>query len=783
MNETNEPASAAIGGATPALQTQTKGGTMTNETAQDAGQAAVRAPGRRKLLRTIGMAGAAAFAGSLLGPGAMRTAYAAGAYTLTTIAALRATSAAPDPANVYYVTDKGQEGHFYYDPADTTSADNTGTVLAAAAGYRFKRIVESETYSVRWFGAKGNGTNDDTQPIRDAIAAVSAAGGGTVFFPQGTYIVAPSGSTRIDLKSFVHLNGVGAKSVIKVKNNPGDYAAIFGAPSSVLTEHVRISNLKFDQNPANNTTCNLDTTRTDANWYQFCIMLYNYDHITIDNCIFDPVCGVNAITLNNVACRNATIHNCYFHFVRGTGTPNYDNTSVYLNGRNHTVSHCRFYTEIGTKALGAIETHTGQSVIANNVSENYCTGINLQASADSDPHCDMTITGNTFSNANQGIQLWPLGAHPIKNVTIVGNTISLDNPGHNRQTTAGITSAGASTDIGAFENINITGNTILFKEELTQRTSTFYEGFAYGIGIAKNTTIRDVTIANNVIKYAPCIGIQLGTPDPTATSCIVENAAITGNVIVNSGCYPALNETVRAGIILRKTVRNAKVSGNCIIDTYDPCRSVFSIRLNAGEGTFTNVEVGGNFVQTKQGGLYLDLASTVANADAANPVKLSAANPPNAGSYTAGDVILTNAAAATDGQTPVGYKCTASGTFGSITGVTATGTSGTFKIVVAGSAAELAKLKVGQWISIATTSGAVSRQIVRIGGTDVRLHASLPAAVSGGAVTFTAPVLKPFGAIGANAAIPNVAVASFAAVEAELNKLKQAMRSYGIIAP
>ncbi|TMV52145.1 twin-arginine translocation signal domain-containing protein [Paenibacillus mesophilus] len=764
-----------------------KGGAVTNGSTIEATTDPVWAPSRRKLLKALGMAGTAAVLGGLLQQQLIETAYAAGTYSLTTIAGLRAISTAPDPANVYYVTDRGQEGHFYYDSTDTVSADNTGTIVVSTAsspGYRFKRIVETEAYNVKWFGAKGDGTNDDTQAIRNAISAASAAGGGVVFFPQGTFIVSPGGATRIDLKSFVHLNGTGAKSVIKVKNNPGDYATIFGASSAVLTEHVRISNLKFDQNPANNTSCNLDTTRIDTNWYQFCIMLYNYDHITIDNCIFDPVCGVNAVTLNNPACRNATIRNCYFRFVRGTGTTNYDNTSVYLNGRNHTVSDCRFYTDISAKALGAIETHTGQSVIANNVTENFCTGINLQASADSDPHCDMTITGNTFSNANQAIQLWPLGNHPIKNVTITGNTISLDNPGHNRATTAGITSAGSSTDTGAFENINITGNTILFKEELVSRSGTFYEGFAYGIGIAKDTTIRDLIISNNVIKYAPCVGIHIGTPDPTATNCVLENVSVTGNVIINSGCYPALNELMRAGILLRKTVRNAKVSGNCIFDTYNPCRSLFSIRMNASEGTFTNVEVSGNFTRTSQGGLYLDLATTVTNKDAPGAVQVSAANPPNAGSYTAGDIVVTSSAAVTDGQTPAGYKCTVSGTFGSITGITATGASGSFKLTVSGTAPELAKLQVGQWINIVTTTaGMVSRQIMRIGGTDVRLHASLPGAVSGGAVTYAAPVLKPFGAVGAGAAIPNVAVSSFAAVETELNKLKQALRNSNLIAP
>jgi hypothetical protein len=44
-------------------------------------------------------------------------------------------------------------------------------------------------YSVKDFGAKGDGTTDDTVAIQAAIDAVELAGGGTVYFPNGVYIV------------------------------------------------------------------------------------------------------------------------------------------------------------------------------------------------------------------------------------------------------------------------------------------------------------------------------------------------------------------------------------------------------------------------------------------------------------------------------------------------------------------------------------------------------------------------------------------------------------------
>ena len=46
----------------------------------------------------------------------------------------------------------------------------------------------SEIYSVRAFGAKGDGQTLDTDAVNSAIAAASDAGGGTVRFSAGTYL-------------------------------------------------------------------------------------------------------------------------------------------------------------------------------------------------------------------------------------------------------------------------------------------------------------------------------------------------------------------------------------------------------------------------------------------------------------------------------------------------------------------------------------------------------------------------------------------------------------------
>jgi len=50
-------------------------------------------------------------------------------------------------------------------------------------------IIKSPITDVRAFGAVGNGTADDTIAIQAAMDYVEAQGGGTLFFPRGTYLI------------------------------------------------------------------------------------------------------------------------------------------------------------------------------------------------------------------------------------------------------------------------------------------------------------------------------------------------------------------------------------------------------------------------------------------------------------------------------------------------------------------------------------------------------------------------------------------------------------------
>ncbi len=98
-------------------------------------------------------------------------------------------------ADIYYTTDLGQEGEWYYDAIDTISLDNLGTILVSTNGMRFKRVYDEGFVNATWFGAIGDNSTDNYQAIQNALDFISPTippidynlGSGTVFLPKGIY--------------------------------------------------------------------------------------------------------------------------------------------------------------------------------------------------------------------------------------------------------------------------------------------------------------------------------------------------------------------------------------------------------------------------------------------------------------------------------------------------------------------------------------------------------------------------------------------------------------------
>ncbi|MCZ6674487.1 MAG: glycosyl hydrolase family 28-related protein [Verrucomicrobia bacterium] len=93
------------------------------------------------------------------------------------------------PHKADFYTDLGLESNTTYNYRLATREAN-GMSSWAELTVRTKVNPHTGVFNVKNFGAKGNGSTNDTAAIRAAIAE-ALKNGGTVYFPAGTYAVAP----------------------------------------------------------------------------------------------------------------------------------------------------------------------------------------------------------------------------------------------------------------------------------------------------------------------------------------------------------------------------------------------------------------------------------------------------------------------------------------------------------------------------------------------------------------------------------------------------------------
>lgn len=215
----------------------------------------VKKVSRRELLALLGTAGAAAAMYSAMGVAnaqgngeghgnqSVRQSVYGGPLELldmdfcvtATVAELESISD-PDPEHVYFITDPGKEGPFLYDPGDTSSPSDTGTVLVSAAGHRFKRIFK-ERLNVTWFGAVGDGVTDNTAAFTKALDAIRT-GGGEVYVPKGTFLL----KEALVLNDRMNLSGQYSESklLFELSGNVATTTGVLVLGSDLVVERLHI---------------------------------------------------------------------------------------------------------------------------------------------------------------------------------------------------------------------------------------------------------------------------------------------------------------------------------------------------------------------------------------------------------------------------------------------------------------------------------------------------------------------------------------------------------------
>lgn len=444
--------------------------------------------------------------------------------TVTTITAMKALNPASSPeiyiAGYYNPGDRGG-GEFYYD-SGSSATPNDGTIFASTytGTGRWFRVLNGTRVNVRWFGAYGNGSNNDTPALQAAIDYCEANSMG-LYVPKGVYIVraANSGSfaLRINSDGFL-MEGDGKESEIK-EDNSYPYKALLGIQAnSGNIKDITVRNLGFDGNRANQS----------GSWFGACV-------ITVS------VSATNSpanITLDGLFCYDAYTDN-----IGSTGEASGINIAGDDNAYNMTeyypqnviVTRCFAWNNTG---WGIGSNFANSILVANNVCWNNDTqGISLWNTQDS-----FVVGNRCYGNASFSINL-----ELCNRITVGDNSVNTANLG-----------------IRAFNTLDsvIVGNTIEMDSTYYLHTGILVES---GVG-AQGTSYKqrpcdNIQISSNMVKSIGSEGMPLkvatdgGYGDNT-------NIMINDNIITNTVTFKGVE--VRGNDI---TFANNKIAGVVSFDS------------------------------------------------------------------------------------------------------------------------------------------------------------------------------------------------------------------------
>jgi hypothetical protein len=210
----------------------------------------------------------------------------------------------------------------------TTLAGPTGSSLVGyneGDGGAVTRTVQSkfqESISVKDFGAKGDGITNDSVACQNAWNAIAAQGGGTLYFPTGTYLINITG-TGLDGVS-IRGEGIGT-TICSYANNKFAVSYDTGFPTGCLF----IQDIGF-----------IDSTRSQTKHGVYCNM--GALGISFQNVRFDGLgiglCSNSTFGYNLDSCK-FTYNYCSIFNTTSTGA----NTSITnINGQTVTITDAFF---------------------------------------------------------------------------------------------------------------------------------------------------------------------------------------------------------------------------------------------------------------------------------------------------------------------------------------------------------------------------------------------------------------------------------------------------------
>lgn len=432
-------------------------------------------------------------------------------------------------SNNFYTTDLGQEGNWYYDASDVTTADNTGTILVTADGKRIKRIIGNEIY-VDWFGAAGNGVINDSPAIQAAQTAAESLGVNIIFSPK-TYLI---NNTITFTKGVVWRGTNRGSSNFTCIRRGANVIGISIVGTSILASGTHINtpefiDIRFGQGESRNYTANFMEIKAVS-------------FLRIKNCRFDAIKGrsIYAIELFD-----SLISDTYFGqngdpvnllpvIELRSGADGYEYTNdIHFN---NCIIESSYYTSVKT---------TGSNT--NTIYFTDCKfesgGTNLFAVLDFSNSNVIELNTTVVSGKGDGITLIP-ELMKFSNCDLVDLNVYVAMGG-----TIGVGGYSPLTRVVTFDNCKTIKTNVLFAEgykditgsELIKFTGTYTESRLRIDGAIINSPTTPLkNISNIPNKYLP-----LGTTTINTDNIVIKNTPSTSGA---SGTFDLLSRNKSSGI-------------------------------------------------------------------------------------------------------------------------------------------------------------------------------------------------------------------------------------------